>query len=278
MTSVVIAAHNEAAVIGRCLDAIVGAPSPDDQLEVVVVANGCTDGTAEAARRPGVTVVDLPLAGKANALNIGDATVTTFPRIYLDADVVLSPNAISELAKALAQTGAAAAMPARRMVLAGRPLAIRAYYAVHSRLPAVVNGLYGRGAIAVSREGRARFGTFPETTADDLFLDSLFADEEKHLVSTATSSVMAPTRVEDLIRRLVRVRAGNAVMREGSKDVRRSSTTSWLTDVVLRSPWLAPASLYYVSITLIAELRARRTRSRGTGISWAHDQSSRAAG
>lgn len=274
MTSVVIAAHNEAAVIGRCLDAIIGSPTPDGELEIVVVANGCTDGTAEAARRPGVTVLDLPTPGKANALNVGDSYVRTFPRIYLDADVTLSPGAISEIARSIEETDALAAVPVRRMVLRGRPPSVRAYYAIQSRLPAAVRGLYGRGAIALSEKARARFGDFPDATADDLFLDSLFSDDERQLVFTATAYVAAPMRSADLVRRLVRVRAGNSAMRESSASVRRSSSTSWLTDVVLRRPWLALAAPWYVAITLVAESRARRLREHGP-VAWAHDQSSR---
>src|SRR6185312_1201240 len=54
MISVVIAAHNEARVIGGCLDALLADAGPDD-LDIVVVANGCTDDTAAvAARRPEV--------------------------------------------------------------------------------------------------------------------------------------------------------------------------------------------------------------------------------
>lgn len=275
MTSVVIAAHNEAAVIGRCLDAILSTPTPDNHLEVVVVANGCTDGTAEAAQRPGVTVISLPTPGKANALNVGDASVTSFPRIYLDADVVLSPGAVGELARAIETTGAPAAVPRRRLVLAGRPLSVRAYYAIQSRLPAAIRGLYGRGVIALSREGRARFASFPDATADDLFLDSLFTDDERVIVDSVTSEVSVPRRTRDLIRRLVRVRAGNAAMRARSSGVRRSSNTSWLTDVVLRRPWLAPAAIWYVAITFAAELAARRTLRLGH-VAWGHDRSTRA--
>lgn len=52
MVSVVIAAHNEEAVIGGCLDALL-AQRTDTPLEVVVSANGCTDRTAEAAEARG---------------------------------------------------------------------------------------------------------------------------------------------------------------------------------------------------------------------------------
>ena len=55
MTQVIIPAHNEAAVIARCLDTLLEPPRPD-RLDVVVVANGCTDDTADRARAFGPPV------------------------------------------------------------------------------------------------------------------------------------------------------------------------------------------------------------------------------
>ncbi len=53
-------AHNEAAVIERCLGAIL-ADAPPGTPEIIVVCNGCTDDTAARARKfgAGVTVIEL---------------------------------------------------------------------------------------------------------------------------------------------------------------------------------------------------------------------------
>ena len=58
--AVIIPAHNEASVIGRALFPL--APlAAGDHVQVIVACNGCTDNTAELARRfQGVTVLDLP--------------------------------------------------------------------------------------------------------------------------------------------------------------------------------------------------------------------------
>ena len=48
MVSVVIPAHDEEAVIGRCLDALFEGALPGE-LDVVVACNGCTERTAEIA-------------------------------------------------------------------------------------------------------------------------------------------------------------------------------------------------------------------------------------
>jgi glycosyltransferase involved in cell wall biosynthesis len=280
MTSVVIAAHNEAAVIGRCLDALLSQEVRDEPLDITVVANGCTDTTAELARQRGVRVVEVDQANKALALNAGDAAARGFPRIYLDADIVIPAGAITAFAQVFAATRTALiAVPRRRMDITKRPPAVKAYFAVNSRLPAFQHGVFGRGMIALSERGRARFEAFPTMVADDLFLDSLFSATEKISVDSVEVLVATPWRTADLIRRLVRVRRGNAAMREaGSKgtvpgNVRGADRLAWLRSVVLRNPKLAPASVVYVVITGVAAVLAMREPRPGN--SWARDDSTR---
>lgn len=278
MTSIVIAAHNEAAVIGRCLDALLSEAAPGE-FDVTVVANGCTDATAAvAAARPGVRVLELAAAGKVGALNAGDEAAAGFPRVYLDADIVLSTAAIRAVAGAVGGAMLAATV-GRRLDLRGRPLPVRAYFAVHRRLPVFRDGLFGRGVVALSEAGRARFGRFPELVADDLFLDSLFSLAEKRQVTSYSAVVATPRRTADLVRRLVRVRGGNAAMRAAAANgevispVRPAARLSWLRDVVLPRPWLAPAAGFYVAITVLAALAARRAADGGAA--WGRDESSR---
>jgi glycosyltransferase involved in cell wall biosynthesis len=276
VTSVVIAAHNEAAVLGRCLRGLLAHAEPGE-FDVVVVANGCTDTTAEIARSfPGVRVVELERADKAAALNVGDSVADGFPRIYLDADIVLTAEDARALAAALGRSGRPplAAVPRRVLETTGRPLLVRAYYAVNGRLPAFRDALFGRGAIAVSAAGRARFARFPDQFADDLFLDSLFAPDQKAEVPEVVTVIATPLRTRDLLRRLGRVRAGNAALREGGGGIRPSRPVSWLVDVVLPRPWLLPAGACYAALTLAAGLAGRRRTARST---WHRDESNRSA-
>lgn len=279
MTSVVIAAHNEEAVIGACLDALMAQTAPTGRLDIVVSANACTDATVEIVRARGVTVVDRPQPGKAAAFNAGELVAHGFPRIFLDADIVVPANAIAELTAALTRTqGVLAAVPRRRLNTAGRPWLVRAYFSINERLPAFTDGLFGRGMIILSAKGRARFGAFPEMVADDLFLDSLFLAEEKVTVPEVEVLVEAPFTLGDLMRRLVRVRRGNMQMREAAQSgavdlsVRKSDKGAWLR-LVAREPHLLLAAIPYVAITLTAARRARRTVSSSD---WGRDESTRA--
>ena len=262
MVSVVIAAHNEATVVGRTLRAVQAASS--DPVETIVVANACTDATAEVARANDATeVVEVTDAGKSNALNLGDRAATGFPRIYLDADISLPPGGVDRLVGALSG-GALVAVPGRRLVLEGRPWPVRAYFAINERLPVYRNGLFGRGVIVLSESGRARFGEFPRVVADDLFLDSLFASSERAHVAEVVVPVETPFTTRELLHRLTRVRRGNAAMRAMGTSgtlpgtVRPASRWDWLTKVVLPEPRLAPAGLAYAALSLLAAIRARR--------------------
>ncbi len=285
MTSVVIAAHNEATVIGRCLDALLKEAEPDE-FEVIVVPNGCADDTARVASdRQGVTVVEIPEANKSKALNAGDFATIGFPRIYLDADIVMTTTQARSLRDAVRgrsagdRPNALVAVPGRTLDIDGRPLMVRAFYAINSRLPAFRDGLFGRGAIALSAEARVRFDAFPDMVADDLFLDSLFSAAERVQVADFATTVAAPRRTRDLVRRLIRVRRGNAAMRAAGRagkvdaTVRPADRWAWFTSVVKPHPQLAPAAVIYVGISALSAVLARRSPQSES--SWGQDQSTR---
>ena len=63
MISVIIPAHNEAALLGDTLNHLLKDTAPGT-LEIVVACNGCTDNTAKIARafEPSVRVVETPVA------------------------------------------------------------------------------------------------------------------------------------------------------------------------------------------------------------------------
>lgn len=280
LPSIVIAAHNEEYVIGRTLAALL-ADTHAEALEVIVSANGCTDGTVAVATRPGVLVIDRPDPGKAEALNAGDAAATGFPRLYLDADIVVPAGGVDRLLATFAKEPAPlAVVPRRQLNTDGRPWPVRAYFAINERLPAFRDGLFGRGLITLSQDGRSRFTEFPMMIADDLFLDSQFSPEEKVEAQDVLVVVEAPHTTRDLLRRLVRVRRGNAEMRAASRQgriavtIRRPDRWAWLRDVVLRQPTLAPAAVPYLALTLLAALLARRT-SGPPGHDWGRDESTR---
>ena len=87
--SIVIPAWNEAAVIEKSLSVLFDGLCDDDQPlpHVVLACNGCSDGTPDIARNLGypLTVLDLPVAGKAGAIIAAETVAPELPRLYLDA-------------------------------------------------------------------------------------------------------------------------------------------------------------------------------------------------
>ena len=278
--SVVIAAHNEEDVVGRCLDALLQT-ARTGELEIVVVCNGCTDGTAEVVRRYGddVRVVETPRASKTGALNLGDDRVSSFPRFYVDADVTLPLASVRRIAARLAEGHAHAAAPVMNLDLRGSSLAVRAYYRIWERLPYVREGMIGVGVYALSEEGRRRFPEFPAIIADDGYVRMLFSSSERLRVDDAPVRVYAPAGLSDLARIKTRSRLGRHELRERFPDlVARERTAksyrSALWTIIVR-PWLWPAAVIYAVVLVQSGRRARRQFASIDDYVWERDQSSR---
>ena len=258
--SVVVPAKDEGTVVERCLSFM---PELAGEVEVVVVANGCSDDTAARARRtPGVHVLELPAGGKAAALNAGDAEARYFPRVYLDADIVVSPAGLRRLVAVLAQDASPAVAGLRpEFVTRGRPLLVRLFFSIAPRLPYVCDGMVGSGIYALNEAGRARFDAFPALTADDLYVQRLFRPEEVRLVAEHSFRVETPRTLADLIRVRTRVAAGNAELAatgRGGFARTTSSTSRALAALVLQRPSSLPAAAVYLLVSLAGRWRARR--------------------
>lgn len=278
--SVVIPAHDEEAVLGRCLDAVLIGANPGE-LDVVVVCNGCSDRTADVARSYGeqVRVVETPVPSKSNALNLGDEAASGFPRLYVDADVVLPLDGIRRIAARLGEGGTPAASPAMDVDLSGSSWVVRAFYAVWTRLPYTREGMIGVGVYALSEEGRRRFGRFPDVVADDGYVRALFAAEERARVDDAPVRVVAPATYADLVRVKTRSRLGGFELAERFPDLaaqeRRRKAYGEAVKVVLSRPWYWPHAAIYVWINLLTRWRAHAQVRRGAAVAWARDTSSR---
>jgi len=100
--TVVIAAHNESAVIARKLENCLDIDYPRDRLDVLVVSDGSDDGTDEVAREfrdPRVRLIrQEPRRGKAAALNLGIGEAKGDLVLFTDADVIVAPDALRQMA------------------------------------------------------------------------------------------------------------------------------------------------------------------------------------
>jgi hypothetical protein len=259
------------------------ASADSDVLETIVVANGCTDATAEvaaqhAARHPAVRVVSTPEPNKHRALRLGDAHARSFPRLYVDADVELRAEDARALAKALEDPRLLAAAPVRHTPLDGCPWTVRWYYEIWEQLPVVREGLFGRGVIALSAAGHARISELPELMGDDLAASLSFAPGERRVVEEARVTVHPPRRLDDLLRRRARSMTVT-VQAETQTQLPGSRTTSAHLKGLLRAAPVrnAPRLAWFIVVTAIARHRARRAVEAGDFTTWLRDESSRAA-
>ncbi len=277
--SVVVPAHDEARVIDRLLGQLTSGLPPDG-LDVIVVANGCTDDTALIAGRyePGVRVLSIPVPSKREALVAGDRAAMGFPRIYVDADVELGSADVCALADALARPGALAAGPERVLALSGASWLVRWYYDVWARLPEVRSGLFGRGVIGLSEAGHARVASLPPLLADDLAASLVFGPDERVIVPGARVVVHVPRTAGDLLRRRVRAAMGvdQVEQSEGGPEASARTRPRDLLALVRAEPRLAPRVLVFLAVAVLARRRARREVQRNQYSTWLRDESSRA--
>jgi glycosyltransferase involved in cell wall biosynthesis len=276
--TVIIPAHNEAGVIGRLLGQLVsGAQS--GELDVIVVANGCTDDTAEVAAASGqmVRVISIPLPSKREALTTGNRAARDFPRLYVDADVELAASDARALGAALRRPGVLAVAPQRILALEGRPWLVRWYYDVWARLPEVRDGLFGRGVIGMTEAGHARLASLPPLLADDLATSLAFAPDERLIVDEAQAVVHTPRTFGDLLRRRIRADTGvtQVEQTEGAPPSTARTRPSDLTAIIAREPLMAPRVVVFLAVALIARARSRRATRQNGYSTWLRDESSR---
>ena len=273
--SVVIPAHNEEAVIQRALRGM-----RDDRLEILVVANGCRDATADRARAidPEIQVVEIAEASKIAALNAGDAATMLFPRAYVDADVEVGAGTLLALAAVLDSGLALVASPQVELDLSGANRWVRAYYAVWQLSAFRQTGHIGSGIYALSEEGRARFGRFPPVIGDDRFVQGLFAPSERATLVNHSFTVRPPRTLRALIARGGRIAAGNQQLRTlglaGAVPSAGASLRHLLGRILPRPDLWGPFAVYCL-VQLRTRRRAAQRLATESTVSWTRDETSR---
>ena len=227
-------------------------------------------------------MLELQLASKPAALRRGDAEARAFPRLYLDADVLL-PGSAARLVLERLRSGVLAARPPVRYEMSGASAPVRRYYRARSRVPAVLGSLWGAGVYGLSAIGRSRFGAFPDVVADDLWVDRLFSDEEMEIVDSVPVVVQVPRRSRDLIRVLARTYRGKRekTIAPDHRDRAPETAMSTLRDlgrVGLAGPAAALDAATYATFAAGARLTMalpHRSGARIAGDRWERDESSR---
>jgi glycosyltransferase involved in cell wall biosynthesis len=268
--SVIVPSNNEAGLIDRCLAALAESQLKGmGPVQVIVVANGCDDDTADRARvwAPrfdalgwDLQVLELAQGGKLAALNAGDAVARAPIRAYLDADVTLDPGLMAQIIRLLDSDKPLYASGRVRIVARG--WVARAYARIWRQVPFMRHGVPGCGLFAVNTAGRARWDQFPDIISDDTFVRLSFAPQERLLAQAGYDWPIA-----EGMRALVRVRrrqdAGVDQIRETYPDLLVNEDSNHFPmrqklDMALRAP------VGFAIYSLVA-IVSKRTRHRAQG-------------
>lgn len=276
MPSVVIPAHNEAAVIERTLRGVLAGGVPD--LEIVVVVNACTDRTAEIARGidDSIRVIETDTPGKTNALNLGEAGITSFPRMFLDGDIELRPDAVRHLFDALDDEKTIVS-PRPGFDLSGLSFAMRLFYRAQRFNAYFGDGApNGSGCFVVGEHGRARWADFPEIIADDGYVQGHFRPSERFTVNASEAIVKPPKTIDAMITVRSRVRRGKYELERRFPELMKNHVArgGGIFKQMIVRPWEWPAMLVYGYVRIAERLIAKRQIASGeTG--WGRDETGR---
>lgn len=273
---VVIPAHNEESVVGQAIRRWSAGPR---RVRCVVVANGCADRTAQAARAaigPGDVVLETGTPGKANALNLGDESCTTFPRAYVDADVAIDAAGLLRLGEALTESGALLAVPSLRLRTSEASWLVRRYLAAWQQLPGIRDSSSGRGVYVLSAAGHARIFPLPESLiADDGYVARRIGAEERIILPEVEVAVTPVRTIRAMIRRRIRVGAGNRQLAAMGLPPATGAAGPGAVTRLVRTGAVRPLdAAVFVAVSLIVRALDLFRRVRGRSVSWGTERDS----
>lgn len=278
--TVVVPAHDEEAVIGRCLDRMLREAEPDE-LTVVVVANGTTDRTLDVARAAGralgheIETLDLPEPSKIAAVRAGIARADGAV-VVVDADVEVPTRAVRAVADALASTEPVVVAPTLEMDASRSSWLVRRYVRAWTALPYVAQSMVGSGVFALNGPALERLGELPEVTNDDGWVRRRFTPRERVVVREAFTAHAART-VRALVSRRARIVNGNRSLDGtlGGRDEGRNGLGALVRAVRDRVVGPVDAAVF-LGVTAASRAVAARRRARGD-VGWYVDTTSRVA-
>lgn len=275
--TVLIPAHNEAAVIARTL-APLRPLVQNGTIALIVVANACDDDTAKIAALacPKARVVITPIAGKTHALNLGlTAARRDLPLVCLDADLVLSPDALLALVSAI-EAGALAAIGQMHVDSTAASPMVRAYQRAWAHNPYFAMGKFG-GVYALAPQAVASLFPLPQVLGDDEFLRRSIAPQRVAFVPACQFTAQSPRSIASLFATRKRALRGARQLARMGLTAPKSNTIAHM----VRASMTRPQALIdlAVFITLGLALRVALALEPSTHAhKWERDVTTRTAG
>jgi len=241
--SVLIAARNEADVIGAKIDNLLALDYPADQLEIVLASDGSEDDTVVRAGSR-VHVLDLPRVGKAGALNAAASAAHGEVLVFTDANSMLEPGAVRALVAPLADAEVGGVAGDQRYLLGRESSGERGYW----NLDRLLKRAESRGGNVISATGalyairRELFRPPPAGVTDDFAVSTGVIGQGRRLVFTPDAVAYEPV--------------GASADAEFARKVR--VITRGLNGVLLRRALLDPRRHGFYSLQLFSHKLLRR--------------------
>ncbi len=199
--SVIIAAHNEAAVIGERIENLLALDYPAERLEIVIASDGSTDSTdqiVEPYAGRGVRLVAPGRVGKGAALEAAVAASTGEILVFSDANSQYATDAVRALVRPFADPSvggvAGNQVYLRETAADGTEVGERGYWDFDRLLKraqsAAGSVTSGTGAIYAIR--REHFGPIPEGVTDDMLDTMRVVADGKRLVFAEDAVAFEP--------------------------------------------------------------------------------------
>ena len=197
--SLIIPAHNEAKVMGKKLENTLSLEYPGE-LQIVVVSDGSTDGTAGIVNAHiddnKLTFLDLPeRKGKANALNRAMEVARGEVLVFSDASIILDGQALEKIVRPFADPGIGCVSGEDRIQGGGGESAYGQYELFLRRQESALCSIVGAsGSFYAQRKTLA--SEFPEGVAPD-FLSVLLTVKAGYRAVSTPDAIGYMTAVED---------------------------------------------------------------------------------
>ena len=260
--SIIIPAHNEEVAIKRLLDMFQKEMEENKfKCEIIVVCNGCSDETANIVKRfEFVGLIETDKASKTFALNLGDEAANYFPRIYLDADVIINLKSISCIVETIKKRDVSVVVPVVKNDTSHSSFIVKAFYYVWQRMPYFRDGMIGCGVYGLSLYARSKFNCWPEVISDDGFIRAMFSADEREICHEAKVKILTPLTVSSLINIKTRSRLGRYELYKKYPQMmireRREKKYFRIIFTIIKNPTMITIVPFYLYINIIARYRA----------------------
>lgn len=275
-TTVIVPAHNEAAVIRRKLLNTLALDYPAELMEVIVASDGSTDGTTDVARAIGdplIRVLDLPRLGKAFALNAAALVAQGEVLVFSDANIELAPDSVAMLLESFADPEVGGVCGNKMVVTRDRAGAVTRGEGLYWRFDKWQKELEGIIGSVVSSDGalhavrRELYVPIADPAVADDFAISVRVPLGGHRLAFERRAFAYEDAAEDAAHELRRkVRVANASLRAMFSLRARLWRSGWYSLQLVSHKLLRYLVPLFLAVALVASLAAATAHPAFAGV------------